>query len=476
MKTISLTQFAEIVDGEICGTDVQDIDVAKFATDSRRVNKGDIFFALLGERFDGHDFIEMALKRRAAVAVVDEQHADQVCDQFTHSTFLIVEDTEKALGRMANWYRQQLDPLIVGVTGSVGKTTTRHMIHTVLSEQFQGVQSPRNFNNEIGVPLSVMALAEDDEFAVLELAASKQGDIKLLSKIAQPEIGVLTAIGHAHLESFGSLDVIATTKAELLEALPESGLAILSGDDSLVREQASKAKCRVLFVGAESHNDIQAEEIKTENNQLSFRIGSEKISVPVIGSHHLTAVLSAVAVGREVGMDADAIQNGLSKYRSIPGRSHLETIGDWTVINDCYNANPMSMKAACQSLASWKTSYQKIFIAGEMLDLGAESAQFHFELGQKAAQSNLDFLLAIGPHANDIVRGAFSEGFCSSRMAVFEQIDTLFVILSCWIQTGDIVWIKGSRDMHLERVIDWLREQAESTLDTHSTYALPRAA
>jgi UDP-N-acetylmuramoyl-tripeptide--D-alanyl-D-alanine ligase len=363
------------------------------------------------------------------------------------------------LWRFARWYREQLDALVIGVTGSVGKTTTREMIHAALKGGFRGTQSPQNFNNHFGLPLSIFGIDGHDEFAVLEMGASHVGEIRNLAEIAVPEVGVVTAIGLAHVEGFGSEDNIVEAKGELLQALPSSGFAVLAGDDKRVRRIADRAACRVILVGEDRDNDLRATNVHSNRGQIVFHAGGMRYTVPAVGRHHLTSALCAVAIGREVGMTPSAIAEGLETFVAAPGRCQLEEIGPWTVVNDAYNANPSSMQAAFSLLREWRAGGKKIVVAGDMLELGDRTIQCHRELGKAAARLGIDHFLVHGRQAVHVVRGALDAGMESHRLAECESLESLLAVLECWLEPGDVVLVKGSRALRMERVVEWMRGQ-----------------
>ena len=305
MQVVSYRDLIDAIDGKTLLGASLDGTFARIATDSRQVRPGDLFWALVGERHDGHDYLADAFRAGAAAAIVE-----RVPDQLA-GPLIQVEDTLLALWDFAEHYRRQFDTLVIGVTGSVGKTTTRRMIHAALGANFCGIQSPYNYNNHIGLPLSLLQLDGNDEFAVLELGASRVGEIADLADIAQPEMGVLTAIRPAHLDEFGSIENIVRAKSELLEALPQSGVAVLNGDDDRVREAAHAARCTVTMVGEREDNDLVAHWIRMENGSLRFCVDENEYEVPAIGRHHLTAALAAIAIAREVGMRPNEIADGL---------------------------------------------------------------------------------------------------------------------------------------------------------------------
>ncbi|CAK9112553.1 UDP-N-acetylmuramoyl-tripeptide--D-alanyl-D-alanine ligase (D-alanyl-D-alanine-adding enzyme) (UDP-MurNAc-pentapeptide synthetase) [Durusdinium trenchii] len=420
----------------------------------------------------GHERVQVVESQRLPfddVAVCHEllvvSYRDLI-DAIDGKTLLGRRHTVGSVG-LAEHYRRQFDTLVIGVTGSVGKTTTRRMIHAALGANFCGIQSPYNYNNHIGLPLSLLQLDGNDEFAVLELGASRVGEIADLADIAQPEMGVLTAIRPAHLDEFGSIENIVRAKSELLEALPPSGVAVLNGDDDRVREAAHAARCTVTMVGEREDNDLVAHWIRMENGSLRFCVDENEYEVPAIGRHHLTAALAAIAIAREVGMRPNEIADGLRMFEPAPGRCHLQRIGPWSIIDDTYNANPSSVQAACRVLNDWQGARKKILVLGDMLCLGDESEAFHREIGEFAARSGIEQMSAVGSQAAVVTGSAREAGMDAGCLGACRDLDTAMMLLDCWIEPGDVILVKGSRGMRMERVVEQLREIAArlSTLE-----------
>ncbi len=420
----------------------------RIVTDSRDIRSGDLFWALRGARHDGHSYIDEAFKKGAAACVAQPDRTDNRL-----LPMLAVEDTLQALQDFAGWYQEQQDALVIGVTGSVGKTTTRHMIHTVLRQQYRGIESPQNFNNQIGVPLTLLDIDTHHEFAVVEMAASQLGEIRRLCEIAQPEVGIVTRIAPAHLKQFGDISHIAQAKGELIEALPCTGFAVLNGDDEYVRALAQRAACKTIFVGEQRGNDLVASEIECENGLLRFRVGSTRFTVTAVGRHHVTAALAAIAVAREIDVREVEIVEALSRFEPVAGRCCSQPIGEWTVIDDSYNASPESMRAACEVLRDWQQCNQKVLIAGDMRELGKQTEQFHRELGQQIAQAGIHRLIVTGEHALHVAAGARDAGMDAGRIGICSNSETEQLLLGLWLEPRDVVLLKGSRAERMERFL-----------------------
>lgn len=468
MERLSLHDLTQATGGQLTDTSSADRPFERVSIDSRDVRPGDVFWALKGEHHDGHDFIPQALERGAACCVTSRSHGEAA-----GGSRLIVEDSLASLSRFARWYRGTLEALVIGVTGSVGKTTTRDLIHAALAAEYEGVRSRKNFNNLIGLPLSLLDIEQQHEFAVLELGAAREGDIRALAEIAVPEVGVVTAIGPAHLASFGSLDAIIRTKGELLDCLPPTGFAVLPGDDPILRQMADRAPCPVIFVGEGDDNHLRATRVRASFEGLRFEADGGEFDVPVCGRHHLTNVLCAIAIAREIGVSPKSLAQGLSYFQPIEGRTCLHTIGPWTVIDDTYNASPKSVAAACRMMKDLELPGlgQRIVVLGDMRELGPSAANEHEQIGELAARLRIDLLLACGDHADDIAGGAERAGMDPHRIAAAPDIETAKAVLDCWLEPGDTILVKGSRATRMERMVEWLRERAalEETLRGNTT-------
>lgn len=461
MKRIKLEQLIKAINGTAVGFSNQDIEFDVIATDSRSVEPKQIFWALRGDSYDGHDFVRDANKRGAIASVVAAKSAGKA-----KGPRVEVENTQEALLDFAHWYRREFETLVVGITGSVGKTTTRRMIHSILSTKFDGIQSPKNFNNRFGVPFSVLQLEGHHEFAVFELGAAGEGQIRELADVVAPEVGIITAIAASHLSGFGTLAKVAATKAELIAGLPESGFAVLNGDDAAVREIGSQAKCTTFYVGEGAENDLRATDVAVGQDSLSFTADGARFTVPAVGRHHLTAALAGIVVAREVGLDIDEIHEGLSRFTPANGRCQIKNAGDVTLIDDTYNSNPRSVRAASDLLEDWPVAARKILILGDMLELGETAADLHYDTGEYIGEAGIDQLIAVGEFADDLVSGAIQSGMSSNRIATCRDHSVLTTVLDCWLQPEDVVLVKGSRSTRMESVVLWLEGRFMSTSTT----------
>ncbi|MEZ6049786.1 MAG: UDP-N-acetylmuramoyl-tripeptide--D-alanyl-D-alanine ligase [Planctomycetaceae bacterium] len=456
MPTYSLTDLLAAVGGQTINVSTPTISFDRIVTDSRIVRPDDVFWAIAGDIHDGHTYITEAARRGAVACVVEPDRVTQPV-----VPVVCVNNTRQALTNFAAWHRNQIDTLVIGVTGSVGKTTTRHLLHTVLTQRFAGVESPRNFNNEIGVPLSLLEITPDHEFAALEFGASHEGEIRRHCETARPEIGLLTRIAPSHLDEFGDIDTISRTKGELLEALPTSGFAVLNGDDERVRHLASRADCPTILVGERPHNDFVANRVTTTNTHIAFRVDGCDFQLPAMGRHHLTSALLSVAVAREFGLSTNEIISGFEQFQPVDGRCRMLRIGDLTVIDDTYNSSPASMEAACDLLSQWQGRGRRVLVMGDMLALGSESRAYHEQLGRRISASGIDRLITWGTEAQHVADRAHAAGMDAGCIGTCADPTTLSLLLEMWLEPGDVVLVKGSRGMQMERVIEQLKRLSE---------------
>ncbi len=456
MQLLTVEEFISLTDGTIQGPVNLTATIEGCVIDSRQVRNGDAFFALSGSQQHGVQYCSDALRDGAVVVVVDD-----ACSVRCTTPHVRVPDAEIALAVLANHNRHQSEALVIGITGSVGKTTARRMIATVLETVHTGIQSPRNFNNHLGVPLSLLELQQGDEFAVIEIGASGPGEIRALSSIAEPEMAVITRIAPCHLRRFQSLQTIQREKARLIAALPEDGVAFLNNDDPLVSELRNCTRARVVTFGTTGSPDVLATSVVADNGRLKVTVDGVEYIVPVCGRHNASSVLAAIAVGMEIGVPAEKIQEGLKKFQPEAGRCVVAQVGAWTVIDDTYNSSPASVSAAIHTLEEFSDCHHRVLVLGDMLDLGDQAADQHYGIGASLASSAVDHIAVMGEFAADVVEGFRASGGDLNRISEFEDLNTLTSMLDCILSDDDAVLIKGSRATQMERVIQQLQSLNE---------------
>jgi len=430
------------------------------STDSRKVQENSLFFALKGENFDGHDFVADALAKGAKGAVVSNYNRkwELKKGQF----ILLVEDTLAALMDFAGNYRRKFKLPVIAVTGSVGKTTTKDLIYAVLAQKWSVLRSEQNFNNEIGLSMTLLNLKAEHQALVLEMGMRGEGQIRRLCEMALPAIGVLTSITSAHYELLGSMEAIAGAKAELLESLPADGLALINGENEWCLKAAQKSKAPVWFYGIEGNQTIRALSISSlKDKGLTFKVKLEKkesnFFLPLLGLHNVRNALAAIGLGYYFGLTADEIQAGLEKAQISAMRlAKVKGINDSLLLNDTYNAHPESVKSALDTLAELPAKRHGA-VLGDMLELGSLTFMAHQEVGSYAARKGLDYLVAIGEMAPFIAEAARK---LNKKMKVkeFKEKEEALLFLQNEIKKGDAVLFKASRRMHLEEIVEALRE------------------
>lgn len=438
------------------------------STDSRALKSGELFVAISGENFDGHQFVKEVLKKGAGGVLVAETYvASELPDLEKGSSCVIaVPEPLKALGDLAAFHRRRNDVSVVAITGTNGKTTTKEMTATMLGKTFSVLKTAGNFNNLVGLPLTLLGLEDHHEWAVLELAMNHPGEIARLSAICRPEVGVITNIEPGHLEGVKDLDGVMRAKGELLSGLGDNGTAVLNIDDQRICKLAEQFEGRVISFGIHSSAEVSATPVSQAASNCSFDLSwygeSIRVRLGIPGNGAIYNALAAAAVGFRLGLSFEEVKEGLEATVTLPGRMQIMSLpGGIHLINDTYNANPGSMAQAVETLCTLKGNGRGIFIAGDMLELGDHAKGAHKELGITVSRGGIARLYATGAFAQTIADGAVGAGMDPEKIFVGSQ-EAILDAIKGRLGPGDWVLVKGSRLMAMEKVVGGLRAQIEA--------------
>ena len=452
MKPIFIEEVIKAVNGYINKNfNTDNIFIQNVSTDTRNIKKGDLFIPIKGENFDGHNFINVAFEK-GAIACISEKKIE------TNNIIINVEDTKKALKDLAIYYRNLFNIPVIALTGSAGKTTTKDMLASCLSTRYKTLKTQGNFNNEIGVPLTVFNIEEDTEMAVLEMGMNHFNEIRELSKIAKPDIALITNIGVSHIENLGSREGILRAKYEIFDYLKPNGIKILNGDDDMLASlKEENDNIKVHYYSIDKSLDAYATNIVENgidgtNLTINYFEKSFNINLKIPGKHIISNALAVTLICEKLGLTEDEIKTGLETF--IPSKMRMDIIktNNYTVINDTYNANPNSMKATIDVLSISKG--RKVAILGDMLELGDYSKNMHYEIGKYASEKNIDELIFIGKESYYMLEGAKENENNISNINYFKTQDEFIKNIDNLLQKGDIILVKASRGMKLENTVD----------------------
>lgn len=437
------------------------LEVCGYSIDSRTVLPGELFFAVKGDRLDGHDYVAAALIRGAAGAVVSRARVATLPDAVLNAPLLVTEDPLVALQTLAAHVRRQWGRTVIAVTGSAGKTTTKEAIAAAVGAKFKVLKSKGNLNNGFGLPLQLLRLERDDDFAVVEMGMNHSGEIAALARIAAPDWGVVTNVGNAHVENFADGQAgIARAKFELVASLPENGVAFLNADDAYVSQFGRDFWGKAVYFGQNPCADPRVLKITEtlDGIEVGFRAREHEGSVKLelLGGHNAMNAMAGLAVALEAGVELNAAVAGLSTLAAGDKRGQMLELGGATILNDCYNSNPEALKSMIHTLAARPTEGRRILIAGEMLELGEHAEALHAACGKAAAEAGIDLVVGVQGNAKHLATAAVA----ASAQAVF-LLDA--VAAGQWlaqnVRAGDVVLVKGSRGVHLEKAIETAKEQ-----------------
>ena len=451
----SLGHISKMIGGVLSDEAFSDIKIVGVSTDSRTIDPGELYIPLVGEVFDGRIFIKECEEKGAAAFIVDK---DYKINKNVTIPYIRVEDTKKALQDLAKAYRDELKCKVVAITGSNGKTTTKDLLATILSEKFKTQKTKGNLNNEIGVPKTVLSLDDDCEIAVIELGTDNFGDISLTSRIVRPDISMITNIGDSHLHNLKSKSGILKAKLEILEGMTEDGTFIYNIDDPTMKEEVPTyaIKQKVLSFGTDPEADFRINSEKSPSSKLRFSNKDDLYEIPLIGKHNVYNAAAVVMIAQIFGLDKKTIDKGLMKAKSSQNRSELLELNGFDVLDDSYKSNPQALLAGLETVYELFGYNKKIICLSDMLELGEDEAKLHYQVGEKIDPKKIDYCLFYGPLSAHMYEGAL-QNFKPNKCFYFEHKDGLVEKLKSLISPCSLVFVKGSHGMHMEEVIDQVR-------------------
>ena len=458
MKPLTIQQIRLAVSGKALTALPKDAPPVKSVfSDSKLVEPFSIFVAIKGDRMNGHDYLPDAASRGAVAALVQEL-PKQVLPNLQLNG---VENTRRAMGKLATFVRQQMQSTVIAVAGSNGKTTTKYFIDSVLSPHKKGSISPKSFNNDIGVPLAIFPADPMQDYLVLEIGTNHHGEVQHLSELALPDIAVITNVGAEHLEGLTDIDGVRREEASITQGLNPKGCLIVNGDDAPLLSLVSQYKGQRITFGLSPSNDLFATDITCEQNGVYFNLNGSarrRVFVPMLGKHSAANALAAIAVARKMGIAEEAIIESLAHAHGPEMRLQLSRSNGVTILNDAYNANPNSTKAALETLLALTHRGRRVAVVGDMLELGAHSDSYHDEIGQAIGQTKLDLLVCVGKNARRIAASAKATGMDAPRIVTYPDAAAAARGFVRRVRTGDLVLLKGSRSIGLEAVAKAITE------------------
>ena len=449
MKELTLKQIADWCGGKVSAR-FEHLRVSRMQSDSRKVRSGDLFVALKGAKADGHDFAETAINHGAVAALVSRPISEKLPS-------IEVEDTLRAYGEIAAGYRKLTGVKVVGITGSVVKTTTKEMTASILEAVYHTAKTEGNHNNNLGLPMTIMDMPENTEVAVLEMGMNHSGEMEYLSSIARPDLAIITNIGTMHIEHLGTREGILQAKLEIMRGMPDDGAGVFNGDEPLLWNIRAIGKHKKYYYGIENHAcDVTATDIVELDDGVRFVVhgfGQQfELFVPMLGRHAVYNALAATTVGLLLGVKPEQIQARFSSFHNTGMRQKIYVKNGVTIIEDCYNAGPESTEAALDVLAGIKTDGRRIAVLGDMLELGNRSAAEHYRIGRLAV-GKADLLLTYGEHSVRTLTGAITGGMNPKNTDHFDTHEDMAHMLKMRVSEGDVVLFKGSRGMRMEKVL-----------------------
>ena len=453
---------------QACGAEVRSAGgegkVKNVCTDSRQAKGGDLFFAIKGEKFDGHDFVAEVAAKGVAAVVIEKSKVQSLKSKVSSGvTMLAVDEVRVAFGKLAAAYRQDFSLPVIAVVGSNGKTTTKELLASVLRQRFSTLWSEASFNNDIGVPATLLRLEKSHQAAVFEAGTNHPGELAPLVKMIQPQFGVITNVGREHLEFFGDVAGVAQEEGWLAELLPADGKLFLNGDSEWAEKIAARTKAKVVHVGFGEKNDWRAGKVRLDKNGVTFSVVAPKeefcgeYRIGLLGRHQVTNALFAIVLGEELGLGRAEIQRGLAECPPPKMRLQFWEANGVRVLDDCYNANADSTIAALETLCALPLQGRRVAVLGDMAELGAHSAAAHTEVGRQAAELKIGQLFTVGKNSAVTARAARDAGL--TRVIEFADVEAAMRAVKNFLKTGDVVLLKASRSSRLERIAETLKAE-----------------
>lgn len=433
----------------------EDLVLNNFSKDSRTINKEDVYIAIRGENFDGNKFFDQVYQKGSSIWILDRIDETLDVNKYNDCTIILVEDTVKCMQTLAQYIRSQINLPIVAVTGSVGKTSTKEMISSVLEQKYKVLKTQGNNNNDIGLPFTMLNL-KDEEVIVLEMGMNHLKEISLLSEIAKPTIAVITNVGTAHIGNLGSKENILKAKMEIMDGMEQTGTIIINNDYPLLKDYNEFKVDHILRFSIHNQSDFQATNIINFNNQTSYKLEGNKIEVPIMGDAFVYNSQAAYLVGRELGLTIKEIQTGIKKFKQVGNRMKIETVGQMTIINDTYNANLEAMQSALDYLSKYEGK-RKIAVLGDILELDNFSQEIHEQIGKLVVENKIDFLYTTGEASIHVVNSAIASGMNSNKIKHLTKEEIGQLLLRDQ-QEGDIVLFKASNSIKLNDVIENIKK------------------
>lgn len=457
----SLREIEKMSQGQSLKAEYKDILIEGVSTDTRTIEKNQLFVPLIGEFFNGHKFIEKAIENGAVASLWSKGEPVPDID----FPFILVEDTLLALQQLARNYREKLDIKIVGITGSNGKTSTKDILDALLSTKYKTQKTLGNLNNHIGVPLTILSLGEDTEIAVVEMGTGDFGEMALLTSIAKPNIAMITNIGDAHLEWFITLENVAIEKLDIIKDLDPKGLFVYLGDDPILRKKVPNLNIeqQILKYGKGKDNDYICELISLEEDGLYFKLKSpveSKFFLPLLGEHNIYNATGAILVARYLDIPMENIQYGLNHIDATDSRNELIKAHGFSILNDSYKSNPNSLRAALDTLYNMKKFNQKIVVLGDMQGLGEREIEMHEEIGREIDPNEIDYVITIGPLSKALAKGS-KENFLENKVIPCDTNEEVMESLKKIIEPNGVVLVKASRALELEHIVERLQKEVK---------------